>query len=147
MTIPMTQTESLAPASAWTDAALFAARLGLASLFLFSGGQKLMNLDGAAGWAASQGVPLAHQLMPVAAVFEVVCGLMIATGWRARWAAAALAVWIIVLGPAFHQFWNAPPPMWQAMIDNFFHHLVMFGGMIYLAVFGPGRWRLSLPKR
>ena len=147
MTIPMTRTESLAPAGSWMDGALFAGRLGLASLFLFSGGQKLMNLDGAAGWAASQGVPLAHQLMPLAAVFEVACGLMIVAGWRARGAAAALAAWIIVLGPVFHQFWNAPPPMWQGAIDNFFHHLVMLGGMIYLAVFGPGRWRLSFPKR
>jgi putative oxidoreductase len=81
--------------------------------------------------------------MPLAALFEIGCGLMLVTGWRAREAAAALAVWILVLGPLFHQFWNAPPQMWQATIDNFFHHLVMFGGMVYLAVFGPGRWRIA----
>ena len=125
------------------DAALFVGRLGLASLFLFSGSQKLTHLQGAAQWATSTGVPLASLLMPLAAVFEIVAGLMIVTGWRARQAAAALALWIIVLGPLFHQFWSAPPPLWQAMVDGFFHHLVMFGGMIYLAVFGPGGWRLG----
>jgi putative oxidoreductase len=125
------------------DVALFVARLGLASLFLFSGTQKLMNLEGAAGWAASQGVPFAHQLMPFAAGFEIISGLMLVTGWRAREAAAALAIWILILGPWFHQFWNAPPQMWQVMIDDFFHHLVMFGGMVYVAVFGPGRWRIA----
>jgi putative oxidoreductase len=145
MTIPMTETDTSGGivAGARQDAALFVARLGLASLFLFSGTQKLLNLDGAAGWAASQGVPMAHQLMPLAALFEIGSGLMIVTGWRARWAAAALAVWIAVLGPWFHQFWNVPQQMWQFTIDDFFHHLVMFGGMIYLAVFGPGRWRLA----
>jgi len=124
------------------DIALFVARLCLASLFLFSGGEKLTSLSGAIQWAASSGVPLAHLAMPLAAVFEVATGLMLVTGWRAREAAAALAVWIIVLGPLFHQFWNVSPELWQESVDNFFHHLVMFGGMLYLAVFGPGEWRL-----
>lgn len=128
------------------DAALFAARLGLASLFFFSGAQKLMNLQGAGEWAASQGVPFPQLAMLLAALFEVGAGLMVVTGWRARTAAAALAAYIIVLAPLFHQFWNAPPQLWQASIDNFFHHLVMFGGMTYLAVFGPGGWRLTFRK-
>jgi putative oxidoreductase len=125
------------------NAALFVARLGLASLFLFSGMQKLINLPGASAWAASRGVPFAPQLMPLAALFEVGTGLMLITGWRAREAAAALAAWIIVLGPLFHQFWSEAPQYWQVSIDDFFHHLVMFGGMIYVAVFGPGGWRLA----
>lgn len=125
------------------NAALFIARLFLASLFLFSGIEKLANLDGASAWAASQGVPLASIAMPFAALFEVGTGLMLVTGWRGREAAAALAVWIVILGPAFHQFWKAPPEIWQGMVDDFFHHLVMFGGMIYVAVFGPGAWRLG----
>ena len=124
------------------NAALFVARLGLASLFLFSGMQKLTQLPGAIAWASSIGVPFASVAMPFAGLFEVVTGSMLVTGWRAREAAVALALWIIVLGPLFHQFWNAPPQIWQGMIDDFFHHLVMFGGMIYVAVFGPGGWRL-----
>jgi putative oxidoreductase len=128
------------------DAALFVARVCLASLFLFSGTQKLTHLHGASAWAASQGVLLASLVMPLAAVFEITAGLMLVTGWRARQAGVALAVWIIVLGPLFHQFWNAPPEAWQGMVDNFFHHLVMFGGMVYIAVFGPGEWRLTRLK-
>jgi putative oxidoreductase len=84
--------------------------------------------------------------MPLAALFEVATGVMLVTGWRAREAAAALAVWLIVLGPLFHQFWNAPAELWQQSVDTFFHHFVMFGGMIYVAVFGPGRWQLANPK-
>ena len=130
----------------YQDATLFVARICLASLFLWSGGQKMMNLHGAGMWAASVGVPFAMQLMPLAAVFEIGTALMLVTGWRAREAAAALAAWIIVLGPLFHQFWNAPPHMWQVMVDDFFHHIVMFGGMVYLAVFGPGAWSLGRRK-
>ncbi len=147
---PMDTTMTTVDAAGHTrlrNASLFLARLGLASLFIFSGLQKLTSLHGAAEWAASQGVPFAQQLMPMAAVFEIVAGLMLVTGWRARTAAGALAGWIIVLGPLFHQFWNAPPQLWQSSIDNFFHHLVMFGGMIYVAAFGPGGWTLATRKR
>lgn len=127
------------------EAALAVARIGLASLFLFSGCQKLTHLQGAAQWAASQGVPFASLLMPLAGLFEVASAVMLITGWRARPAAAALAAWIIVLGPLFHRFWEAPPQMWQIEVDDLFHHFVMFGGMIYVAVFGPGSWRLGTP--
>ena len=126
-------------------AALAVARISLASLFLFSGCQKLTHLQGAAQWAASQGVPFASLLMPLAGLFEVAAAVMLISGWRARQAAAALAAWIIVLGPLFHRFWEAPPQMWQIEIDDLFHHFVMFGGMIYVAVFGPGSWRLGTP--
>ncbi|MDB5719896.1 MAG: DoxX family protein [Alphaproteobacteria bacterium] len=129
--------------NALQNAALFVARLGMASLFLFSGAEKLTSLHGAAQWAGSHGVPFAAELMPLAALFEVAAGLMLVTGWRAREAAAALAAWIFVLGPAFHQFWNVGPEGWQVSVDDFFHHYVMFGGMIYLAVFGPGAWSLG----
>jgi putative oxidoreductase len=128
------------------DAALFVARLCLASLFLFSGAEKLTSMAGAVQWAASSGVPVARLAMPLAALFEVTMGLLLATGWRAREAAAALALWIIILGPLFHQFWRVPPQLWQESVDNFFHHLAMFGGMVYVAVFGPGMWRLGSRK-
>ena len=124
------------------DAALFVARLCLSSLFIFSGAEKLTSMSGAITWAASNGVPIAQLAMPLAALFEVTTGLLLATGWRARGAAAALALWIIILGPLFHQFWKVPPQLWQDSVDNFFHHLVMFGGMVYVAAFGPGEWRL-----
>ena len=72
------------------------------------------------------------------AVFEIVCALMIVSGWHARSSAVALAIWMTVLNPWFHPFWKVPPQIWQLIIDSFFHHFVMIGGMIYLAVFGPG---------
>ncbi|MDB5675699.1 MAG: DoxX family protein [Sphingomonas bacterium] len=128
------------------NAALLVARLCLASLFLFSGGEKLTSMSGAIQWAASSGVPVAQLAMPLAALFEVTAGLLLATGWRAREAASALALWIIILGPLFHQFWKVPPQLWQESIDSFFHHLVMFGGMVYVAIFGPGGWRLANRK-
>ena len=128
------------------DYALLGARLLMASLFWWSGIEKLLDQSGAAAFAASHGVPYAAQLMPFAALFELGAAAMITAGWRSREAALALALWMAILGPWFHQFWRSPPQMWQLMIDDFFHHAVMIGGMIYLAVAGPGRLRLGAAK-
>ena len=123
---------------------LLAARLCMASLFLWSGFEKIIDYRGAAGFAAHMGMPFAVQLMPLAIVLELVCGLMLLTGWNARIGAAVLAIWMLILGPWFHQFWHTPPQMWQLMIDDFFHHFVMIGGMIYVMVFGPGTMTIGM---
>jgi putative oxidoreductase len=131
---------TISPAA--SAAALFIARLCMASLFLWSGLEKALDLDGAAAFAASHDVPFARTLMPFAALFEIGCAALLISGWGARAAAIALGIWMLILGPWFHQFWNAPPAMWQVTIDDFFHHFVMIGGMIYLAVYGPGPFRV-----
>lgn len=145
-----THAAAVPPASsaALRDYALLAARLCMASLFLWSGAEKAFNLHAAAGFAASRGVPFALPLMPAAVLLEIGCAFMLIIGWRTRTAALILAAWMLVLGPWFHPFWNAPASMWQLMIDDFFHHFVMIGGMLYVAVFGPGRiaWRGGNPS-
>ena len=132
-------TNIAAPGPNRDDYALLLARVFMASLFLFSGIEKVYDPGGAAAFAASGGIPFASVLMPFAIAFELAAGLALVLGWRVREAAIALTVWLGVLGPLFHQFWHAPPAIWQMMIDDFFHHFVMIGGMIYVAVFGPGR--------
>lgn len=127
------------------DIWLLVARVLMASLFLWSGIEKVFDLHGAAAFAASGGIPFASELMPLAIILELACSLALILGWKTRPAAIALALWMVVLGPMFHQFWNAPPDRWQQAIDDFFHHFVMIGGMIYIAVFGPGS--LSVGRR
>ena len=87
---------------------------------------------------AGGGIPFALQLMPVAIILKLGCAMALILGCRRRAAAIILALWMFVLGPTFHQFWNVPPEQWQENIDGFHHHLAMVGGMIYVAVFGPG---------
>lgn len=111
----------------------------MAALFLFSGVEKTFDFHGATVFAASGGIPFAVMLMPFAIAVELIAGLALLLGWHVRAAAIVLAIWLGILGPLFHQFWHAPPQIWQMMVDDFFHHFVMLGGMIYVAVSGPGR--------
>jgi putative oxidoreductase len=125
------------------DKLLLIARLLIVSLFVFSGLEKLFDYSGAVAYASSHGIPLASIGMPLAIGLELICATMLLLGWHARGAALLLMVWALWTGPWFHRFWIAPPAMWQFMIDDFFHHLVMAGGLLYVYVFGAGRIALE----
>ena len=88
---------------------------------------------------------LARLLMPLAILFEFAGSLLLLLGWQCRRVALAFVVWIVVLGVRFHRFWTVPQREWQMMVDSFFHHLVMAGGFLVLAIHGPGA--LSLDAR
>lgn len=117
---------------------LLVARIGMAALFAFSGGEKALDYQGAVGFARMFQVPMPQLGIAFAIVLELggAVGLLIPR--TCRYAAAVLAVWMFVLNPWFHRFWAVPPAEWQAMIDNFFHHFVMIGGLMYVVVFGAG---------
>lgn len=117
---------------------LFAARAGMASLAIFGGLEKVFNYQGAVGFSTQHLIPFAFYMMPFAIVLELGCAAMLLTPRYCRQGAAVLAVWTFVLGIWFHQFWAAPAAAWQEMIDSFFHHLVMTGGFVYVAIFGAG---------
>ena len=125
------------------DLVLLLARVFMSSLFVFSGLEKLTDYDGVIAFAAFHHVPAARWLMPLAIAFELGAAGAILTGWQTRAAASALTLWILVLGVWFHPFWAVPPAMWQVSIDDFFHHFVMAGGFVLLAVIGPGRLSVS----
>ena len=127
------------------DYVLLLARILMASIFLVSAMEKIFYFDGVVAFATSFGWPLARPLMPLAIALEGVGGILLLIGWRCRTVALVFVVWIIVLGIWFHRFWLSPPEMWQTMFDAFFHHLVMAGGFLVLAVHGPGA--LSIDAR
>jgi putative oxidoreductase len=127
-------------------ALLFAARVGMASLATFGGLQKIVMYSGAVEFASSFSIPAPAILMPLAIILELGCAAALLTTRYCRPAAAILAVWTFVLGLWFHRFWSVTPQEWQMMIDSFFHHFVMTGGFIYVAIFGADG-RISLDDR
>jgi transmembrane protein len=117
---------------------LWIARVLLVSLFVFSALEKVFDFEGAVSFAAGAGhIPFAHTLMPFAIILELGCSALILTKRYCRIGAAVLCVWTLFLGPWFHRFWEVQDPgQWQNVIDSFFHHLTIAGGLLYLAVVG-----------
>jgi putative oxidoreductase len=117
-------------------ALLWVSRALMATLFVFSGFEKIFKYSDVCAFAAAGGVPFARQLMPLAILLELGCAALLLTRRYCRGAALILAVWTFGLNLVFHQFWTSPDAIWQLMVDNFFHSFVMVGGLIYVYVFG-----------
>jgi putative oxidoreductase len=123
---------------------LLAARILLAQIFLISGFHKVIGFAATAGYMASKGVPMAEFLAACSIVVELAAALMLVAGWKARWAALALALWLIPVTLIFHAFWAAPEAQVRLQTIQFEKNLCILGGLLYVAFTGPGR--LSLDK-
>ena len=96
-------------------------------------------------------------LAVVAIAIELGAGRAIAGGWKTRWAAVVMMVFLIVITPIFHAFWNVPADQATVQQINFMKNLSILGGMIVLFAWGPGRYsfdehratagELEMPRR
>ncbi|WP_127144805.1 DoxX family protein [Pelagibacterium montanilacus] len=115
-----------------------AGRVLLALIFIVAGLGKIPAPEGTIGYMEAFGVP-GVLFWPTVAV-EVIGGIMLLVGFKARWAAAALAGFTLVAGLIFHSdFAN------QAEMTAFLKNLAIVGGMLYVIAFGAGA--LSLDRR
>jgi putative oxidoreductase len=121
------------------DIAALVARILLALIFIMFGFDKLTNLAGTAGYIASKGLPLPMVAAAGAGLLEVVGGLMLVIGFKARWAALALAGFTLLSGIIFHDFWNADAAAKMGQSINFWKNVSMAGGLLLAFAFGPGR--------
>jgi putative oxidoreductase len=118
---------------------LLAGRLLLAYLVIVAGYGKVVGFAGTAKYMASKGMPMVEVLLVGTIIIELIGGLMLAVGWKARWAAWAFFLFIIPTTIIFHPVWADASQMIQ-----FNKNLAIMGGMLYIAFMGPGR--LSLDK-
>lgn len=124
---------------------VLAARILLALMFLLAGLSKFAGLDGTAGYIASKGLPMAGLLAFGTAALEVGGALLLIVGWKARWAALALAVFTLMASVLFHNYWAMPADQQMMQQLMFMKNLAVVGGLLTLFAFGPGS--LSLDQR
>lgn len=130
----------------WTEdprlasAGLLAGRLLLATIFVHEGVAKLGNYAGAVAYTKAFGVPV--DLLPVAIAVELGCGVLIALGLYARAAALVLAGFCLFTAATFHAKFGD-----RNQLLHFEKNLAMAGGLLVLAVSGPGRFRLTRQQR
>ena len=125
------------------DALALIGRVLLAGMFIISGWGKVTGYSGTVGYIASQGLPVPQVLAIIAIAIELGAGLAIAFGWKTRWAAVAMAIFLIVITPIFHAFWNVPADQAMAQNINFMKNVSILGGMVLLWAFGPGGFSMD----
>jgi len=123
--------------------AMFVGRIFLALLFVVSGVGKITGYAGTAAYMASKGLPLADFLLPMTILVELGGGLLLALGWKARWAAAALLLFLIPATLIFHQFWGIDPKLAQMQKIHFLKNVAIMGGMLMVLAIGAGAWSVD----
>ena len=125
------------------NAFLLAGRVLLAALFVVSGVGKIGSFAGTAGYMASAGLPFVDALLVLTIAVELGGGLLLVVGWKARWAALVLFLFLIPTTLIFHAFWSAPAAQAAMQQIQFLKNLAIMGGMLLLGASGPGAWALE----
>jgi putative oxidoreductase len=112
--------------------------LGL--IFVISGWGKLTGFAAATGYIASKGLPVPEVLAALAIALELGGGLALMLGFKTRLAALAIAVFMVVITPIFHNYWNAPAAEVMDQQIHFLKNVSIIGGILMVMAFGPGRF-------
>ena len=120
-------------------------RILISVVFLLSGFGKLSSFGASAAFLASKHFPIPSAMLAGAIIVEIIGGLCLIFGFKARIAAFIMFLYLIPATIIFHNFWAM---LGAARMDNqghFLKNLAIMGGLLMISSFGPGR--LSLDAR
>jgi putative oxidoreductase len=121
-----------------------AGRVLLCTIFFMSAaGNKVPNFNGVAEVMEKQGVPAPKLLLVGAIVFLLGGSVSVIVGYRARFGAALLAVFLVLATYYFYHFWTLEGDAKQEQMIQFMKNLSMFGAMLFLIANGPGAWSVD----
>ena len=125
-----------------------AARVLMSQIFLISGVMKIVDWSGTEAQMAGRGmfwIPFFH----VAAMLtELVGGLSLLLGYKARLGALLLFLFLIPVTLTFHNWWTyADPKEQQVNMLFFMHNLTLMGALVLVMTFGPGPLSIDLWRR
>ena len=90
-------------------------------------------------YAQSMHVPMAGFLVPFSGVLAVVGGLSVLLGYKAKWGAWLLVIFLIPVSFMMHQFWNVTDQMMMQMqMAIFMKNMAMLGAALMITYFGAG---------
>jgi putative oxidoreductase len=90
-------------------------------------------------FATAAGVPLASIAVPVSGIIAFLGGLSIAFGYKAKWGAWLIVLFLVPITIMMHNFWAAPDKMAEQMqMAMFIKNISILGGALMIAYFGTG---------
>tara|TARA_X000000368_G_C22768780_1_gene596197 strand:- start:116 stop:502 length:387 start_codon:yes stop_codon:yes gene_type:complete len=115
-------------------------RLLISALFLISGYDKMISIDGTMSWMEGFGIP-GLLLYPTIAL-EIILPLFIIIGYKARIAAGLLAIFCIATAFLFHHDFVDP-----MQTIAFLKNLGLAGGFLFIVAHGTKDWSIDREKK
>jgi putative oxidoreductase len=113
-------------------------RILIAALFLVAGVGKAMAFAGTAGYLAKLGFPAPEVMTAIAIAIEAGGAILLILGWKTRWVALGLAIFVVIATLAAHRFWEVDASQLVNQRTQFLKNLAIIGGLLLLSAFGPG---------
>lgn len=89
-------------------------------------------------YGAQYGVPLASVAVPLAGIIAIVGGSSIALGFKTKWGAWLIVLFLVPVTAIVHSYWATKDPM-QIMTNILLEkNLTLLGGALVIAYFGAG---------
>ena len=126
-------------APAYNPVLPLAGRLLMATIFLVAGIRKVLGFAGTVGYFAKLGFPAAEAFAVIAIVIELGGALALIIGWRTRWIAWLMILFVAIATAMAHRFWEFDAAQFNNQLNHFLKNLAIIGGLLFVAGFGPGR--------
>lgn len=111
-----------------------AGRIGLASLFLLGGANKIISFSATAARMEEVGLAPAVLLLPATIALELIAGSILALNTRfASLAALALAAFTLATNVFFHPFWAITGELRALELSLFFKNVAIAGALVLAA--------------
>ena len=115
-------------------------RILISTLFINSAYNKLLSIDGTMSWMEGFGVP--GFLLYAVIVIEIILPLFVIVGYKARIAAALLAIFCVATAFIFHlDFSDAMQKV------SFFKNIGLAGGFLFIVANGTKDWSVDREKK
>lgn len=117
---------------------LLVGRILLALVFLVAGIRKLLAVAGTVGYFTKLGMPMPEVMVWVSILIEIGGAVLLIVGWQARRAAWLMILFVAIATLMAHRFWEFDAAQYANQMNHFLKNVAIIGGMLYIAVFGPG---------
>ncbi|TCT08851.1 DoxX family protein [Paralcaligenes ureilyticus] len=125
-----------------SDVLILLARLLLMSLFLVTGWQKLTNFSGTVTYMSSIGAPAPTLSTIISIIMEFFVGIALIIGVFTRQLALLYVVFVLATALVGHRYWTLEGAARHENQINFFKNMSIMGGLLLLAITGPGRFAI-----
>lgn len=117
---------------------MFIARLCIAAIFIAAAVGKFLSYDETVQYMASKGLPMVPLLLIGAAVVEFIGGFSLVFGYKTRFGALILLLFLIPTTIIFHNFWDLSGGERALQQIMFLKNTAIFGGLLYVLCQGSG---------
>lgn len=133
----------MTPSTQATNLFALAGRVLIALLFIPGGIDKITGFEGTVRYITSAHVPLPEVAAVIGILAELGLGILLLVGYRTRWVALAMFVYVAVLPFIFHAYWSVPAAQVMAQKISFYKDLAIAGGLLSIAAWGAGAWSID----